>query len=400
MTTSTEKMRAWRGPALLSYGYRPFFLLAAVWAALVMVVWILVLSGLIGWTAAFDPVSWHAHSLLFGYSTAVIAGFLMTAVPNWTGRFPIVGWPLAGLVALWLIGRLVVTLGFGLPAMVIAAIDLAFPVVFAVAIGREIVAGRNWRNLKVLALLTLLIVADLLFHIEAAQGGYAAGGLGARLALATLILLITLIGGRIVPSFTRNWLAQRRSAQLPAQADRGDDVCMTITIVALLAWTVLPDHAITGALCLLAGIANVWRLLRWCGFLTMSEPLIWVLHAGFLFVALGFFSVAADVLGVVALGPAAKHAWMAGAVGLMTLAVMSRASLGHGGYPLSAGKGAAFLYLSLIVGVIARVGAGMFPQASWLLHVAACGWILAFGGFVVLFWPVLVHPKLQARRAN
>ena len=271
MTTSTEKMRAWRGPALLSYGYRPFFLLAAVWAALVMVVWILVLSGLIGWTAAFDPVSWHAHSLLFGYSTAVIAGFLMTAVPNWTGRFPIVGWPLAGLVALWLIGRLVVTLGFGLPAMAIAAIDLAFPVVFAVAIGREIVAGRNWRNLKVLALLTLLIVADLLFHIEAAQGGYAAGGLGARLALATLILLITLIGGRIVPSFTRNWLAQRRSAQLPAQADRGDDACMTITVVALLAWTVLPDHAITGALCLLAGIANVWRLLRWRGSLRLSR---------------------------------------------------------------------------------------------------------------------------------
>ena len=155
------------------------------------------------------------------------------------------------------------TLGFGLPAMAIAAIDLAFPVVFAVAIGREIVAGRNWRNLKVLALLILLIIADLLFHIEAAQGGYAAGGLGARLALATLILLIKLIGGRIVPSFTRNWLAQRRSSHLPAQADRIDDACMAMTIAALLAWVALPDHGATGALCLVAGIANVWRLLRW-----------------------------------------------------------------------------------------------------------------------------------------
>lgn len=400
MTTSTEKMRAWQGPALLSYGYRPFFLLAALWAALVMAIWILAISGVLSWTSGFDPVTWHAHSLLFGYSTAVIAGFLMTAVPNWTGRFPIVGWPLAGLVALWIAGRVVVSIGTGLPASAVAAVDLAFPVVLALAIGREIVAGRNWRNLKVLGLLGLLILADGLFHIEAARGGYAAGGIGARLALATLILLITLIGGRVVPSFTRNWLAQRRSAVLPAAAGRVDDVSMAITIVALLAWVALPEHAATGWLCILAGVANLVRLQRWKGLLTLSEPLVWVLHAGYLCVALGFFTIAVDILGVVALGPAAKHVWMAGAVGLMTLAVMSRASLGHGGYPLSAGRGVALLYLSLIVGVVARVLAGVFPQTLWLLHIAACGWMLAFGGFAWLYWPILVGPKLQSRRPN
>ncbi len=400
MSTTTEKMRAWRGPAVLSYGYRPFFLLAALWAALVMALWILAISGVIAWTAAFDPVAWHAHSLLFGYSTAVIAGFLMTAVPNWTGRFPIVGWPLAALVGFWIAGRLVVTLGGALPPVLVAVVDLAFPVALAFAIGREIIAGKNWRNLKVLGLLGLLILADILFHIEAAQGGYAAAGFGARLALATLILLIALIGGRVVPSFTRNWLAQRRAVLLPAAAGRFDDVCMAITIAALLLWVVLPEHVATGWLCIVAGGANLLRQRRWQGMQTLSEPLVWVLHAGFLCVAIGFFTIAADILGLVALGSAAKHVWTAGAVGLMTLAVMSRASLGHGGYPLTAGRGAAFLYLALIIGVVARVLAAVFVQAPWLLHIAACGWILAFGGFAWLYWTILVGPKLQSRKAN
>ncbi len=398
MSTSTEKMRAWRGPAVLSYGYRPFFLLCALWAALVMALWILVLSDAITWTAAFDPVTWHAHSLLFGYTSALIAGFLMTAVPNWTGRFPIVGWPLAWLVGLWIVGRVAITVGAGLPPLAVAAIDLAFPVVFALAIGREIIAGRNWRNLKILGLLGLLIVANGLFHLEAAQGGHAASGLGSRLALAALILLITLIGGRIVPSFTRNWLAQRRAPVLPAQAGRFDSVCMAITVAALLSWTALPDHAVTGWLCVVAGVANVWRLVRWQGLQTLSQPLIWVLHAGYLCVALGFFTVAADVSGLLVLGAAARHVWLAGAIGLMSLAVMSRASLGHGGYPLSAGKGAVFLYLALIISVLARVLAAVFAETPGLLHIAATGWILAFGGFAVLYWPILVRPKLQARK--
>ncbi|EEW26917.1 NnrS family protein [Rhodobacter ferrooxidans] len=400
MTTSAEQMRAWRGPVILSQGYRPFFLLAALWAVLVMGMWVLVISGALQWQAAFEPVTWHAHALLFGYTTAVIAGFLMTAVPNWTGRFPITGWPVAGLAALWLTGRAVVTLPLGLPALAVAVVDLAFPVVLALAIGREIVAGRNWRNLKVLGLLGLLILADGLFHWQAAHEGAAAAGFGARLGLAVLVVLIALIGGRVVPSFTRNWLAQRRVQPLPAAADRLDDACMAITVAAAASWAALPDAAAIGGLCLLAGVANLWRLARWQGHRTLAEPLVWVLHASFAFVALGFFSVGAEALGLMALGPASKHVWMAGAVGLMTLAVMSRASLGHGGYPLAAGKGVALLYAALICAVLARVLAGFWPQLPWLLHIAAGGWILAFGGFALLFWPILARPKLQPRRAG
>lgn len=400
MSRSAEQMRAWRGPAILSYGYRPFFLLASIWAALVMAIWVLVISGVIAWDAGFDPVSWHAHSLLFGYSSAVVAGFLMTAVPNWTGRFPIVGWPLAGLVALWLAGRLAVTLRLGLSPVAVAVVDLAFPVALAVAIGREIIAGRNWRNLKVLGLLALLILANGWFHYDAARGEYAAGGYGARLGLATLVTLISLIGGRVVPSFTRNWLAARRATRLPAQAGYADNAAMALTILAAAGWVAAPLHPATGWLCLLAGLANLVRLARWQGLQCLSEPLVWVLHAGFLFIALGFLTTGAEALGLTSMGPAAKHVWMAGAVGLMTLAVMSRASLGHAGLPLSAGKGVALLYLALIVSVAARFLAGLLPQQSWLLHIAASGWIIAFGGFAVLYWPILVRPRGQARRPN
>ena len=181
MTTSTEQMRAWGGPAILTYGFRPFFFGAGVWAALAMVLWVPMLSGDMTLPAAFDPVSWHAHEFLFGYLGAVISGFLLTAVPNWTGRLPIVGWPLGGLFALWLIGRGAVMVSLYLPPLGVALADLALPLVLAAVIGREVVAGKNWRNLIVLAMLGVLALGNAVFHWEAARGDYAAQGYGLRI---------------------------------------------------------------------------------------------------------------------------------------------------------------------------------------------------------------------------
>lgn len=400
MTTSAQQIRAWQGPAILSYGYRPFFLLGAVWAALAMVLWVMALAGAIDWAGPFDAVTWHAHAMLFGYPLAVIAGFLMTAVPNWTGRFPIVGWPLLGLVALWLAGRVVTTLPMGLSPVAVAAVDLGFAVGLALAIGREIVAGRNWRNLKVLGVLAVQIVAGGLFHWEAARGDYAPGGIGARLGLAAVVVLIALIGGRIVPSFTRNWLVKRRARALPAPMGRLDDGAMAVTIVAAGLWVIWPDQAVTGLACLIAGAVNLLRLARWQGQQTGAEALVWVLHAGFAFVPLGFLALGAEALGLIAIGPAARHVWMAGAIGVMTLAVMSRASLGHAGLPLAAGRGVAGLYLAVIGSVLARVAAGVLPGLDWLLHLAGAAWVAGFGGFAVLYWPILTRPRADRRRPN
>ncbi len=400
--TTAQQMRAWTGPAILTYGFRPFFLSAALWAGLAMALWVPMLTGLIVLPTAFDPVSWwHAHEFLFGYLGAVVAGFLLTAVPNWTGRLPIVGWPLGALAALWLAGRVAVAASAALPAGLVAVIDLAFPVTLAAVIGREIVAGRNWRNLIVLGLLAVFAAGNLLFHWEAARGDYAAQGYGFRLALCAGLMMIAVIGGRVVPSFTRNWLAKRGPGRLPVPPmQRFDKVALLALMAALLLWVALPFDLVTGAALILAGALHLARLARWAGHRTLAEPLVAVLHAGYAFLPLGALALGAEIIEPGWLGAAeAQHLWMGGAVGLMTLAVMTRATLGHTGLMLTAGPGTVAIYLSLAAAVLARVAAGFWPEAAGLLHAAAgLLWIGAFGGFAVVYGPLLL--RLPAAKAG
>jgi uncharacterized protein involved in response to NO len=394
MTTTTEQMRAWTGPAILTFGFRPFFFGAAVWAVLAMALWVPMLSGHLMLPTTFDPVSWHAHEFLFGYLGAVVAGFLLTAVPNWTGRLPIVGWRLGMLAGLWLVGRVAVAVSAGLPDVLVAMADLAFPVVFAFLIAREILAGKNWRNLIVLAMLGVFILGNALFHWEAAQGAYAAQGYGLRLGLGAGILMIAVIGGRVVPSFTRNWLVKRRSRALPAAPMQPfDKAALVLLALALVLWVAWPLGALTGVALALVGVLHAVRLARWAGHRTFAEPLVMVLHAGYAFVPLGALALAAEILAPGSFGMAgAQHFWMAGAIGLMTLAVMTRATLGHTGQELRAGAGTVTIYLALILSVIARVAGGVWPEFSGLLNtVAGLFWILAFGGFAVLYGALLLR---------
>ena len=394
MTSSAEQMRAWTGPAILTYGFRPFFFGAAVWAALAMAVWVPMLSGHQVLSTAFDPVSWHAHEFLFGYLGAVIAGFLLTAVPNWTGRLPIVGWPLAGLFALWLIGRGAVAESLYLPPLVVAVADLAMSVALVTVIGREIVAGRNWRNLIVLAMLSVLALGNAVFHWEAARGDYAAGGFGLRIGLGAVVMMIAVIGGRIVPSFTRNWLAKRAKGRLPVPPmQRFDKAALLTLLVALLAWVALPDHPATGVLLVLAALLHLLRLARWAGDRTLSEPLVAVLHVGYGFLPLGALALGGEILNPGQLGmAAAQHLWMAGAAGLMTLAVMTRATLGHTGQALTAGPATVGIYAALVTAVLARLAAGIWPDQAPLMHmVAGLTWIAGFGGFAVIYGRLLLR---------
>ena len=398
MTTTAEQMRAWRGPAILSFGFRPFFLGAALWAALAMALWIFALSGAYVLPTAFDPVSWHAHEFLFGYVSAVIAGFLLTAVPNWTGQLPIVGWPLGGLFALWVTGRAVVLCSAGLPPVAVAAADLAMPVALTGFLAREIIAGRNWRNLIVLVMLGTFTLANAVFHWEAAQGAYAAEGYGLRTGLGATLMLIGLIGGRIVPSFTRNWLVRLGPGRLPVPPmQRFDKIALLALFIALCAWVAAPDMQATAATLLVAGGLHLARLARWAGNRTRAEPLLWILHVGYLFLPLGAITLAASILlpGLFG-GAAALHLWMAGAAGTMTLAVMTRATLGHTGQALTAGKGTVGLYLSLLTAVLARLAAGLWPDHATLLHtLAALAWIAAFSGFALVFGPAILRRRVR-----
>lgn len=391
MATSAQQIRAWQGLAVLGYGFRPFFLGAAAFAAIAMAVWIGALSGAWSIPSAYGPVEWHAHEFMWGYLPAVIAGFLFTAIPNWTGRLPIVGVPLAILWCFWFAGRLAMFVSGSMPIVLAAAIDLSFLTVLLAVVAREIVAGRNWKNLKVLAVVAILAAGNLVFHIEAITGGNAASGVGVRIGVAAAIMLIAIIGGRIVPSFTRNWLARRGPGALPAQFDWTDQAVLAVTALALLLWTAFPASGGSGAIALLAGALNLFRLARWTGWRCLAEPLVAILHAGFLFIPAGFLLTGAAALWPEIVPPAAaQHAWMAGAIAVMTLAVMTRASLGHSGKALAAGKGTTAIYGLAITAVIARVVSGIVPAIPLLLEIAGAAWIMAFLGFVIVYAPLLL----------
>ena len=394
--STAERMRNYRGPVLFSHGFRAFFLLSSLWAALAMLVWVAMLSGAGILPLAMDPFSWHAHEFLFGYTSGVIAGFLLTAVPNWTGRLPVIGTPLAGLVGLWLLGRVALAISGLLDWRVVMVADLACTLVLLAFLAREILHGRNWRNLPVLALLALFATANALFHLEAARGEAAFDGMGMRLGLAAVLMLVALIGGRITPSFTRNWLAARGRTRLPVPFGRADGAVLGLTGLTLAGFIAAPEAAWMPWLMLVTGTAQLWRLARWQGLQTGAEPLLWVLHLAYALLALGFWAEGAAGFGLIAPAPA-RHIWLAGAIGLMTLAVMTRASLGHSGRSLHAGPGTTALYLALCGAVVTRLLAGWLPAQLWLLHLSGTLWVIGFGGFALLYLPVLARPRVAKK---
>jgi uncharacterized protein involved in response to NO len=281
--------------------------------------------------------------MLFGFVMAAIAGFLLTAIPNWTGRLPVSSSPLALLAGLWLLGRIVCLISALVPAWIAIAADLAFPVAFIGVVARAIVVGRNWRNLPMVAPVSVLGIANLLMHLEA-DGVAVPSGLGWRLGLATIIVLISVIAGRIVPSFTRHWLAKRAASNLPAGHGRIDRVALGVLHAGLIGWAFLPVFQPVGLLLLLGAAINLWRLLRWHGIATMAEPLLLVLHVGYAWLVLGVALLGLTVMDTDVPLSAAIHALTAGAIGTMILAVMTRATRGHVGRELSADRVTVLIY--------------------------------------------------------
>jgi uncharacterized protein involved in response to NO len=379
-------------PAILHYGFRPFFLLGALHAAFAVPIWLAMLVTGLSPAGPFDAVQWHAHEMIFGYLAAIVAGFVLTAVPNWTGRLPLSGAPLAGLVALWLAGRLAT----GLIAEPVAAavIDLSFLAVLAASVWREVVAGRNWRNTPVAVMLSLLALAGLLHHGEAA--GLVPPGLAVRLALGAIVVLLALIGGRIVPSFTRNWLARQGETRLPASFGRLDKAALAVTVAAVLSWLALPYAIATATLLMAAGALTALRLARWRGLASLREPIVAILHLGYGWLAVSLLLMGAAIAWPGQVWPGtAMHALTAGAIGTMTLAVMTRASLGHTGREIVADRWTVAIYAAVTAGTVLRVVA----QYAGDFHLLALGtggllWSLAFAIFVIRYGPILWRPRL------
>ena len=395
MLTNTERLelrrrRMAKSPPILRGGFRPFFLGAAAWAISALAAWLTVLFGFVSFDLLDNPLAWHRHEMLFGFVGAAIAGFVLTAVPNWTGRLPIAGGPLAALFAVWLSGRLLPFVSPDNNPMLIL-VDGGFYLLLAFLLAREIIQSRN-RNLPVVAIVLLFGAAGILDRLEMA--GSLDSSLGWRAGLSLVVLLIAIIGGRIIPSFTRNWLSSIGARErLPTQPRTLDKVIIALTAAALLAWLSAPFSLLSAVLLSSASVAHFLRLSKWQGWRCSANALVWILHLAYLWLPVGLLLLAGAQVEIVP-ETAGIHAFSTGAMATMILAVMSRASLGHTGRALFASREIVASYILITIAAVLRVQAALsIGDGQAALAVAGAAWLGAFGLFLFRYGPILCAPR-------
>lgn len=391
-------MKTLAGHPLFAYPFRIFFLAAGAYAILSLWAWLaLIVTGL-PLNGDIPPFNWHVHEMLFGFVAAAIAGFLLTAMCNWTGARPLAGGKLLLLFLSWLVGRLAMWLAFWLPEPVIAVADLGFMAAVTVYAGRVISAAGDRRNLMLIAILGTYWLCNLAFHVGLLSGQFGLVIASERAALMLVVVMITVIGGRITPAFSRNWLIRSgRSSQSIRSWLWLDGLAIGLLLALTLALVGLGHSPLTGLLALSAGLAHTVRLLAWSGWSTAKEALLWILHLGQAFIPLGLFLMGAAMLGSAIPVTAWAHAFAA-SLATMILGVMTRVALGHTGRPLTLPSGVLVCYGALILAMALRliVALGWLPWRSGLLA-SALLWTLAFAGFLLRYWPILTRPRVDGR---
>ncbi len=380
-------------PAFFSLGFRPFFFTAAVFAGLAIPVWVMMVGGMMDVEMPYPPREWHVHEMVFGFLPCVMAGFVLTAMPNWTDRPPMMGFPLMGLLVVWLVGRLVMLV----PAMTLAALlvlDGAFLIILAGIVWWEIVGGRVWERIPIGLVMSLYATANIAWH--ACLLNQVATDVAERMGLTLIMVLLALIGGRVTPGFTEDFLEERGWSQRPAQFSWFDGLCIFLILLGGTCWIIQPENVLTGWGLLIAGLVNTIRLFRWHGWLTWSEPLVLVLHLGYGWLAVALLILGSARLGVGVTPEDAVHALTTGAVGVMTLAVMTRASLGHTGRVKHAGPWTVLIYLLANVGALIRVfgASAQIPESITFMLAASC-WSGAYLLFAIGYGPMLFHASLE-----
>lgn len=384
-------------PAILSGAFRPFFLGGALWALIVAGLWVGALSGTVTLPTRFDPLAWHRHEMLFGYLGAVVAGFLLTAIANWTGRPPIAGSRLAVLVGLWLAARFAILFSGALGPAIAPALDVGFLLVLAAVCAHEVIAARN-RNLPVVIIILLFAIASAIDHAEAG-GALVHTGLGWRAGFALVLMLIAVIGGRIIPSFTRTWLSKKGAKTgLPGPPNLLDTLCLSATALALAGWAAVPDARAVALLLIAAGAVQAVRLGRWSGHRVISDPLVLILHVAYAWLPLGLILLGASILVPTVPSTSALHALAAGAMASMTLAVMTRATLGHTGRNLRADLSTVAIFALVTLGAAVRVAAPLLPlDPMHAIMLAGLLWGGAFLLFLLAYGPKLVGARPDGR---
>ena len=387
------------GPVFFASGFRPFFLFAGIQATASLLAWLGIYFGIVTIASNLSPVLWHGHEMVIGFGTAAVGGFLLTAVPNWTGAASLSGGRVALLAAVWLAGRLGFWLVAALPGWVVTLLDLSFLPLLAVMLAGPLIGAGKLRNIVFLPILAAFFVAALLIDLEV-MGVAATGMAGLHLGIYILLLMIAIVGGRIIPAFTATSLRMRRidaEARSRGWLEIAAPVAIVLTGAADLA---VPGTALFGGIAVAAAVLHAVRLAGWQTRYTLGQPILWILHAGYAWLIIGL-----ALRGLSAFTPAippsaALHAFTVGTVGSMVIGVMTRAALGHSGRPLQLAPVIVGAYVLVQLAAVIRVFLPIVAPATIAdLTPALSGlvWSLAFAVFVVVYWPVVTRPRADGR---
>jgi uncharacterized protein involved in response to NO len=390
-----EPQRAGRGWPILALGFRPFFLLAAILAAAAVPLWLLIYQGALEPVSSLPPTVWHGHEMVFGFTVAVIAGFLLTAATNWTGRRTATGAGLGALAGLWIAGRVALIVP-GVPAWLAISLDAAFLPVLAVVLAVPLLATGNRRNVVFPIVLTVLGLINLAIHLGSINAIAWDPSRGLRTAIDLILLMIGVLGGRVIPSFTKNALPHAKVSPCPKA-----NVLALLSLAALAIAEMATDNVtVTGSVALAAGVINALRMRGWGTFATVRHPILWILHAGYAWLAAGLIlRGVAELTGLIPLD-AGIHALTLGAIGSMIVGMMSRVALGHTGRSIMPAPLIVAAYWLVNAAALLRV---LFAL-TWddtLRAVSLMGsgalWSLAFACFVTVYWPILTRPRADGR---
>ncbi len=383
---------------LFASGFRPTFLAAGVAATVLVPLWVLMWG--FGWSLSTDwpPTLWHAHEMVFGFIAASVAGFLLTAVPSWTGQRGFAGLPLIVLVSLWLAGRILIATSAHWPAAVVAAADVGFLIVLALLVAPPLLRSQN-RNTPLLLVLTLLAVCNAVSHWALAHRDAGMAYHAILVAIDITLLLVTVIGGRIVPAFTASALRASgapvalRAWPWATPATVGGMIAVGLTDLFWL------DSAASGAVAGAAAVIQAGRMLQWRSFATLRQPIVWVLHLAYAWLPVGLALKSAALLAGLALSAFWLHALTIGVLAMMIMAVMTRASLGHTGRALAVDPSIAAAYVLLLAAGLVRVfglSALGLPYPV-VIVISACCWTAAFGIFLVVYAPILWSARADGK---
>lgn len=381
---------------LFRLGFRPFFLFAALFSILALSLWGMVLFGGVSFSPYGSWFWWHGHEMLFGFVGAVIAGFLLTAVQNWTGRLGLRSYPLVALFVVWLLGRIMLLFPGPFPTQLIALVDISFLPLVAAVLGFFVVRARLWRNMLFVPVLLILAILNGFMHWAAMGNDVLLYKKMATTVIFLITFLVSLMGGRVIPFFTANGTNTEKAAPI-----KWLEITALASILLLVLGTLLSLNAtVMGLICLLASASHLIRTLRWRIWITFSVPLLWSLHVACWFLAIGFFQLALFHWGFIDDYISVLHTLTVGGIGLIILAMIARISLGHTGRSLQIGP-------IVVIGFAALVGAALLravlplvvPGASFTVVYGGsiALWVLGFGAFIVAYLPILTKARVDGR---